>query len=39
MEQGIIPRRLKPAEFRRFVREEAQKFAAIIRDARISPEG
>ena len=39
MEQGIMPRRLKPAEFRGFVREEAQKFAAIVRDARISPEG
>jgi len=39
MEQGIIPRRLKLAEYRSFVREEAQKFGAIIRDAKISPEG
>lgn len=39
MEQGIIPRRLTPEAFRAFVREETQKFAAIIRDARITPEG
>jgi len=39
MEQGIIPRRLAPEAFRAFVREETQKFAAIIRDARITPEG
>lgn len=39
MEQGIIPRRLAPEAFRAFVREETQKFATIIRDARITPEG
>ena len=39
MEQGVIPRRLTPAEYRAFVREETRKFAAIIRDARITAEG
>jgi tripartite-type tricarboxylate transporter receptor subunit TctC len=38
-EQGIIPRRLAPEAFRAFVREETGKFATIIRDARITPEG
>jgi tripartite-type tricarboxylate transporter receptor subunit TctC len=39
VEQGIIPRRLAPEAFRAFVREETEKFATIIRDARITPEG
>lgn len=39
MEQGIIPRRMEPEAFRTFVREETGKFATIIRDARITPEG
>lgn len=38
-EQGIIPRRLSREAFGAFVREEAVKFAGIIRDARITAEG
>ncbi|WP_043829465.1 Bug family tripartite tricarboxylate transporter substrate binding protein [Muricoccus aerilatus] len=38
-DQGIIPRRLSTTAFRAFVREEAGKFAAIIRDAGITAEG
>jgi len=39
MEQGIIPRRMDPAAFRRFVEEDAVKFAKIISDANITAEG
>jgi len=39
MEQGIIPRRMDPAAFRRFVEEDAVKFAKIINDANITAEG
>jgi tripartite-type tricarboxylate transporter receptor subunit TctC len=37
--QGIIPRRTTPAEFGSFVRSESEKFARVIEQARIKPEG
>ena len=39
MKQGIIPRPLSPAEFKRFVMSESEKFAKVIDQAKIRPEG
>jgi tripartite-type tricarboxylate transporter receptor subunit TctC len=39
MKQGIIPRPLTPAEYQRFVASESEKFAKVIEQARIKPEG
>jgi tripartite-type tricarboxylate transporter receptor subunit TctC len=39
MDQGIIGRRMTPAQYRAFVAEETQKFATIIKDANITAEG
>ncbi|MFL5070000.1 MAG: Bug family tripartite tricarboxylate transporter substrate binding protein [Xanthobacteraceae bacterium] len=39
MKQGIIPRPLSPAEYKSFVISEAEKFAKVIDQAKIKPEG
>ena len=39
MKQGIIPRPLTPAEYKRFVIAESEKFAKVIDQAKIKPEG
>ena len=39
MKQGIIPRPLSPAEYKSFVISEAEKFAKVIDQAKIRPEG
>src|SRR5262245_55092671 len=39
MKQGIIPRPLTPAEYRSFVSTESEKFAKVIEQAKIKPEG
>ncbi len=39
MKQGIVPRPLSPAEFKSFVAAESEKFAKVIDQARIKPEG
>jgi tripartite-type tricarboxylate transporter receptor subunit TctC len=39
MKQGIIPRPLTPAEYRSFVASESKKFARVIDQAKIKPEG
>ena len=39
MKQGIIPRPLTPAEYRSFVSAESEKFAKVIEQAKIKPEG
>jgi tripartite-type tricarboxylate transporter receptor subunit TctC len=39
MKQGIVPRPLSPAEYKSFVAAESKKFAKIIEQARIKPEG
>ena len=38
MKQGIIPRPLTPAEYKRFVIAESEKFAKVIEQAKIKPE-
>ena len=39
MKQGIIPRLMTPAEYQAFVSSESVKFARVIDQARIKPEG
>jgi tripartite-type tricarboxylate transporter receptor subunit TctC len=39
MKQGIIPRPMTPAEYKRFVASESEKFAKVIEAAKIRPEG
>jgi tripartite-type tricarboxylate transporter receptor subunit TctC len=39
MKQGIIPRPLSPAEYKSFVVSESAKFAKVIDQAKIRPEG
>jgi tripartite-type tricarboxylate transporter receptor subunit TctC len=39
MQQGIIPRPMTPAEYKRFVASESEKFAKVIEAAKIRPEG
>src|SRR5262245_8465248 len=39
MKQGIIPRPLSPAEYKSFVLAESEKFARVIEQAKIKPEG
>jgi tripartite-type tricarboxylate transporter receptor subunit TctC len=39
MKQGIIPRPLTPAEYKRFVAAESEKFAKVIERAKIKLEG
>jgi tripartite-type tricarboxylate transporter receptor subunit TctC len=39
MKQGIVPRPLSPAEYKSFVAAESEKFAKVIDQARIKPEG
>jgi len=39
MKQGIIPRPMSPAEYRSFVAAESEKFARVIEQAKIKPEG
>jgi len=39
MKQGIIPRPLSSAEYRSFVLSESEKFAKVIDQAKIKPEG
>ena len=39
MKQGIIPRPLSPAEFKGFIASESEKFAKVIDQAKIKPEG
>jgi len=39
MKQGIIPRPMTPAEYGRFVTSESEKFARVIDQAKIRPEG
>ena len=39
MKQGIIPRPMTPAEYKRFVSAESEKFAKVIDQAKIKPEG
>jgi len=39
MKQGIIPRPLTPAEYQDFVATESAKFAKVIEQAKIKPEG
>ena len=39
MKQGIIPRPLTAAEYKRFVIAESEKFAKVIDQAKIKPEG
>jgi tripartite-type tricarboxylate transporter receptor subunit TctC len=39
MKQGIILRPMSPAEFKRFVASESEKFAKVIEAAKIKPEG
>jgi len=39
MKQGIIPRPLTPAEYKSFVGSESEKFAKVIEQAKIKPEG
>jgi len=39
MKQGIIPRPMTPAEYKRFVIAESEKFAKVIDQAKIKPEG
>ena len=36
--QGIVPRKMTPAEFKAFVESESQKFAGIIEKAKIKLE-
>jgi tripartite-type tricarboxylate transporter receptor subunit TctC len=39
MKQGIIPRPLSPADYQAFVASESEKFAKVIEQAKIKPEG
>jgi tripartite-type tricarboxylate transporter receptor subunit TctC len=39
MKQGIIPRPMTPTEYQAFVRSESEKFARVIDQAKIKPEG
>jgi tripartite-type tricarboxylate transporter receptor subunit TctC len=39
MKQGIIPRPMTPAEYKSFVTSESAKFAKVIEQANIKPEG
>jgi tripartite-type tricarboxylate transporter receptor subunit TctC len=39
MKQGIIPRPMSPAEYKTFIVSESEKFAKVIDQARIKPEG
>jgi tripartite-type tricarboxylate transporter receptor subunit TctC len=38
LQQGIVPRPMTPAEYRRFVTAESEKFARVIEQAKIKPE-
>jgi tripartite-type tricarboxylate transporter receptor subunit TctC len=39
MKQGIIPRPMTPDEYKRFVTSESEKFAKVVLEAKIKPEG
>jgi tripartite-type tricarboxylate transporter receptor subunit TctC len=39
MNQGIIPRPMTPDEYKRFVTSESEKFAKVVLEAKIKPEG